>query len=76
MLKTIAMLDVKENVKILISNIYECQKKIMINRRFIKDLLSEGNGNAVLELQNEIRHLQEKIREFQRELSGRYQYSH
>ena len=60
------MLNVKENVKRLISNIYECQKKIMIDRRFIRDLLSEGKGNAVLDLQNEIKRLQEKIIDFLR----------
>ena len=59
------MLNVKENVKRLISNIYECQKKIMINRRYIQDLLSEGNRNAVSLLQDEISNLQEKIQEFQ-----------
>jgi hypothetical protein len=52
------MLNVKENVRRLISNIYECQKKILINRRFIGDLLSEGNRNAVSVLQDEIKCLQ------------------
>jgi len=70
------MLNVKENVRRLISNIYECQKKILINRRFIGDLLSEGNRNAVSVLQDEIRCLQEKIREFQMELNERFSYSH
>jgi len=70
------MLNVKENVRRLISNIYECQKKILINRRFIGDLLSEGNRNAVTALQDEIKRLQEKIREFQMELGERFDYSH
>jgi len=70
------MLNVKENVRRLISNIYECQKKILINRRFIGDLLSEGNRNAVAALQDEIKRLQEKIREFQMELGERFDYSH
>ena len=70
------MLNVKENVRRLISNIYECQKKISINRRFIGDLLSEGNRNAVSALQDEIKRLQEKIHEFQMELSERFNYSH
>lgn len=70
------MLNVKENVRRLISNIYECQKKILINRRFIGDLLSEGNRNAVSALQDEIKRLQEKIREFQMELNERFDYSH
>jgi hypothetical protein len=70
------MLNVKENVKRLITNIYECQKNIMINRRYIQDLLSEGNRNAVSLLQDEIRHLQEKIREFQTELNERFHHLH
>jgi hypothetical protein len=70
------MLNVKENVRRLISNIYECQKKILINRRFIGDLLSEGNRNAVSALQDEINRLQKNIQEFQMELSERFNYSH
>jgi hypothetical protein len=70
------MLNVKENVKRLISDIYECQKKIMINHRYIQDLISEGNRNAVASLQDEIRRLHEKIQEFQMELNERFHYSH
>jgi hypothetical protein len=70
------MLNVKENAKRLISEIYECQKKILINRRYIQDLLSEGNRNAVSLLQDEIKHLQQKIHEFQVELNERFHYSH
>jgi hypothetical protein len=70
------MLNVKENAKRLISDIYECQKKILINRRYIQDLLSEGNRNAVSSLQDEISKLQEKIRVFQSELNERFRYSH
>jgi hypothetical protein len=70
------MLNVKENVKRLISNIYECQKKIMINRRYIQDLLSEGNHHAVSSLQDEIERLHGKIQEFQVELNERFHYSH
>ena len=69
------MLNVKENVKRLISNIYECQKKIMINHRYIQDLISEGNRNAVSALQDEIKYLQDKILEFQKELRERFKYS-
>jgi hypothetical protein len=70
------MLNVKENAKRLISDIYECQKKIMINRRYIQDLLSEGNRQAVLSLQEEIIRLQNRIQEFQIELNERFRYSH
>ena len=69
------MLDIKDCVKSLISKIYECQKRIIIDRRFIRDLLLEGNGNNTSGLQNEIKNLQEKIIEFQKELRERFQYS-
>jgi len=39
------MLDIKDSIKSLISRIYECQKEIMMDRRFIRDLVLEGNGN-------------------------------
>ena len=42
------MLDVKYNIKSLISSIYECQKKIIINRRFIRELESEGHDTNKL----------------------------
>jgi len=70
------MLNVKNCVKSLISDIYECQKKIMINRRFIQDLLREGNESNISVLHNEIKHLQEKIREFQKELRERHNYAY
>jgi hypothetical protein len=70
------MLDIKDSIKSLISGIYECQKEIMINRRFIRDLLLEGNGNNTSRLQNEIQGLQWKIIEFQKELRERFKYSY
>jgi peptidoglycan hydrolase CwlO-like protein len=68
------MLDVKYNIKSLISSIYECQKKIIINRRFIRELESEGNDAG--KLRNEISDLERRISEFQKELSKRYQFSY
>jgi hypothetical protein len=69
------MLNVKNSVKRLISSIYECQKKIMINRRFIQDLMLEGNFANVSGLQHEIKCLQGKILEFQKELRTSFKYS-
>jgi len=69
------MLNVKNNIKRLISSIYECQKKIMYNRRFIQELLSEGKEHYTSGLQIEINCLQVKIVEFRKELSERYPYS-
>jgi peptidoglycan hydrolase CwlO-like protein len=68
------MLDVKYNIKSLISSIYECQKKIIINRRFIRELESEGHDT--MKLKNEIDDLEKRIGEFQRELRKRYQFTY
>jgi peptidoglycan hydrolase CwlO-like protein len=68
------MLDVKYNIKSLISSIYECQKKIIINRRFIREVESEGHDTA--QLKNEIEDLEKRISEFQRELRRRYQFAY
>jgi hypothetical protein len=68
------MLDVKYNIKSLISSIYECQKKIIINRRFIRELESEGNDSS--KLRNEITDLERRIGDFQKELRKRYQFSY
>jgi len=69
------MLNVKEGIKKLISDIYECQKRITINRRFIQDLVLEGREHYTSGLQNEIMCLQVKIIEFRKELRENYQYS-
>ena len=68
------MLDVKYNIKNLISSIYECQKKIIINRRFIRELESEGND--ITKLKNEIEELEMKIIDYQKELKKKYQFSY
>jgi hypothetical protein len=69
------MLKVKNSIKRLISSIYECQKRIMINRRFIQDLILDGKEHNVSGLQHEIECLKEKILEFQKELRASYKYS-
>ena len=68
------MLDVKYNIKSLISSIYECQKKIIINRRFIREL--ELEGNDTMKLRKEIKDLESRIIEFQKELRKRYQLTY
>jgi DNA-binding LytR/AlgR family response regulator len=68
------MLEVKYNIKGLISSIYECQKKIIINRRFIRELESEGQSAAHLEREN--RELEGQISQFQKELRKKYQFSY
>jgi len=68
------MLDVKYNIKNLISSIYECQKKIIINRRFIREL--EAEGHDISKLKNEIEELERKIIDYQLELKRKYQFSY
>ncbi|GAH01218.1 unnamed protein product, partial [marine sediment metagenome] len=54
--------------------IYECQKKIIINRRFIRELESEGQSMAHLIREN--RELEDQIATFQKELRKKYQFSY
>ena len=68
------MLDVKYTIKSLISNIYECQKKIIINKRFIRELEIEGSDTA--KLRNEILELERRISDYQKELRKKYQFSY
>jgi uncharacterized damage-inducible protein DinB len=70
------MLNVKKSTKRLISSIYECQKHILINRRFILQIFTEGSGYNISDLQNEIKFLQEKITELQKELRERFNYAY
>jgi peptidoglycan hydrolase CwlO-like protein len=65
------MLEVNYNIRSLISGIYECQKKIIITRRFISELETEGND--VTKLRNEIRELEKKIGEYRKDLKKRSQ---
>lgn len=65
------MLEVNYNIRSLISGIYECQKKIIINRRFISELETEGNDTT--KLKNEIRDLEKKINDYRKDLKKRYQ---
>jgi hypothetical protein len=68
------MLDVKYNIKGLVSGIYECQKKIILNRRFMREMEAEGQDTTLLE--NENRKLEDKIVEFQMELKKKYQFTY
>ncbi len=55
------MFDVKLNVTNLVSKILEYQKNIVLNKRCIRELESEGNDASGLK--EEIVELQSKIRE-------------
>ena len=66
--------NVKYNIKGLISSIYECQKKIIINRRFIRELEAEGGDSSQLIQENH--NLENEISGFQKELRKKYQFSY
>lgn len=68
------MLDVKYNIKGLVSSIYECQKKIILNRRFIREMEVEGQDTTLLESEN--LRLEDQIGEYQKELKRKYQFSY
>jgi len=70
------MLDIMNSINDLISSIYECQKKIILDRRFIHELQIEGKESETYRLQKEIQRLQEKILQYQAELSEKYHYSY
>ena len=67
------MYDVKYDIKGLISQIYECHKRIAINKRFIKQL--ELEGNDVTKLKGEIKKLEQKIEEYRNVLRTEYQFA-
>jgi uncharacterized protein YigA (DUF484 family) len=71
--KNDVMIDVKYNIKDLVSNIYECQKKIIINRRFIRELETEGQDCTQLKHEND--QLENRILSFQRELRNKYHFA-
>ena len=68
------MLAVKNSIKNLISGIYECQKKIILNRSFIREL--EAEGGDISQLMNEVEELKHKIYNYQKELRKKYQFSY
>jgi predicted RNase H-like nuclease (RuvC/YqgF family) len=66
------MIEVKDiNINDLVSSIYECQKKIIMNKRFIRELDNEGSDTARLKV--EVFQLERKIEEFQKQLRRKYQ---
>ncbi len=68
------MLDVKYTIKGLVSSIYECQKKIILNRRFIRELEDDGRDVAHLVEENKV--LEAKIRDYQADLKKKYKFSY
>jgi len=66
------MPDYKHTIKSLISSIYECQKRIMCNRRIIRELELEGKGDKKSKFVGEIMELETKILELQKELREKH----
>jgi len=67
------MLNSQYSIQNLIATIYECQKKIIFNRRVIKEIELFGNADDISTLIKEIESLQKKIEDLRRELSDKYQ---
>ena len=55
------MINVKNNIKKVISDIYECQKQILINRRLTRELELNVNTNNAIRLNHELNILKRKI---------------
>jgi hypothetical protein len=66
------MLDVKSNINTLIASIYECQKKIILNRRLIRELDNQTDHDALSKYTEEIKILETKILELQKALKEKY----
>lgn len=64
------MTEVKSNVSKLVSLIYEYQKKIILNKKFIRELAIDGID--LVRLRDEIFMFERKIAEFQNELRMKY----
>ncbi|NBC83853.1 MAG: hypothetical protein GVY19_10810 [Bacteroidetes bacterium] len=68
------MKNSQHDIKNLITHIYECQKKIILNKHFIKEL--ELLGEDTTNLDNEIRELEQKISVYKSELRKNYEYAY
>jgi hypothetical protein len=62
------MIEVKNNIRELITSIYECQKRMMINKRFLLEI--ENNGGSSLRLRSENNDLEKKIEDYKKKLSS------
>ena len=66
------MLDIKSDIKSLISSIYECQKKIMFYRRMIREQEFDTNREGISKILDEIELLESKIKDLKNELKAKY----
>lgn len=62
------MVEVKDTIKGLITKIYENQKRVMINKRFILEI--ENNGGNASRLLHENFELEKRISEYKKKLSS------
>ena len=67
------MLNIKPDIKSIIASIYECQKKLLYNRRILQEIDFEGSAEDVNKLIEEISLLEEKLQDMQKELRKRYE---
>lgn len=68
------MKNAQHDIKNLITHIYECQKKIILNKHFIKEL--ELLGEDTTNLDYEISELEKKISVYKRELRKSYEHAY
>ncbi len=67
------MLNSRHNIHNLVAMIYEYQKKILFNRRAIRELELSGNEEEINRIKTEIEDLQKKIAVLKQKLNDRYQ---
>ena len=67
------MLNSRHNIHNLVAMIYEYQKKIVFNRRAIRELELSGSEKEINRIKAEIEDLQKKIVALKQELNDRYQ---
>lgn len=67
------MLYIKPDIKTIIANIYECQKKILFNRKVLRETDFDGAADDVKRLIDEIALLEKKLHEMQEDLRKRYE---
>lgn len=67
------MLNIKPDIKTMIANIYECQKKILYNRRILREANFDGATDDIKRLIDEIASMEKKLHEMQEDLRKRYE---
>ena len=67
------MLDIKPDIKSMITGIYECQKKLLFHRKILREVELDGSDDDINTLIKEIAILEKKLHELQRKLREKYE---